>query len=243
MTVTNHTALYRFTFPKTSASNDSKPGSSIADIHARDSSPLSPLIIFDLTDLPGSRSKGSASVDPNSGRISGSGTFNPSFGIGSYQLYFCADFLGASIRDSGTWTDNNPVSDPKNISVGSSPPAGAFTRFNAPANGQLLARVGVSFISISQACSNAEKEIPTFDFDGTLAAAGATWRQKLSVVQVDQGAVDVSFLTIFWSGIYRSMISPQDYTGENPLWQNDEPYYDSYYWYTLIKPPLGAFLT
>lgn len=35
--------------------------------------------------------------------------------------------------------------------------------------------------------------------------------------------------TIFWSGVYRAMISPQDYTGENPLWESDEPYYDSYY--------------
>lgn len=28
----------------------------------------------------------------------------------------------------------------------------------------------------------------------------------------------------FFSGIYRTMVSPQDYTGENPLWQSDEPY-------------------
>lgn len=27
------------------------------------------------------------------------------------------------------------------------------------------------------------------------------------------------------------MINPQDYTGENPLWNSDEPYFDSFYWY------------
>jgi hypothetical protein len=32
------------------------------------------------------------------------------------------------------------------------------------------------------------------------------------------------------------MISPQDYTGENPLWNSTEPYYDSYYWQVLISP-------
>jgi putative alpha-1,2-mannosidase len=25
------------------------------------------------------------------------------------------------------------------------------------------------------------------------------------------------------------MVNPQDYTGENPLWESDEPYFDSFY--------------
>lgn len=46
------------------------------------------------------------------------------------------------------------------MSVGTSPPAGAYTRFNAPtSNNQILARVGVSFIGVDQACSNAQKEV------------------------------------------------------------------------------------
>jgi hypothetical protein len=34
------------------------------------------------------------------------------------------------------------------------------------------------------------------------------------------------------------MINPQDYTGENPLWQSSEPYFDSFYWYDTddIRP-------
>jgi putative alpha-1,2-mannosidase len=38
-------------------------------------------------------------------------------------------------------------------------------------------------------------------------------------------------LTNFYSGIYRTMINPQNYTGENPLWSSSEPYFDSFYWY------------
>ncbi|TEA20296.1 putative secreted glycosidase [Colletotrichum sidae] len=33
----------------------------------------------------------------------------------------------------------------------------------------------------------------------------------------------------FWSGLYRNMISPQNYTGENPYWDSGVPYFDSYY--------------
>lgn len=43
-----------------------------------------------------------------------------------------------------------------------------------------------------------------------------------------------SLLTNFYSGIYRTMINPQDYTGENPLWESSEPYFDSFYWYTVL---------
>lgn len=104
-------------------------------------------------------------------------------------------------------------------------PAGAYTWFNAPTNAanQILARVGVSFISVAQACSNAETEIPTFDFNSTLQAAEDVWREKLGVIEIDASGVDVELQTVFWSGVYRSMLSPQDYTGENPLWESTEP--------------------
>jgi putative alpha-1,2-mannosidase len=60
MTVTNHTALYRFTFPATPVEENAT---------------LRPLILADLNDLPLSRSDASISVEADTGRISGSGTF------------------------------------------------------------------------------------------------------------------------------------------------------------------------
>jgi putative alpha-1,2-mannosidase len=220
MTVTNHTALYRFSFPEAPTERNAT---------------LSPLILADLTDLPDSRINGSISVDETTGRISGSGVFSPSFGIGSYTLHFCADFSGADIRDTGVFMNNRAGSEPKNLTVvadgvNNSPqilPAGAWTRFNAST--EITARVGVSFISTDQACSNAEREIPDFDFDAVRAAAVQAWTEALGVVSVKPGGVNESLQTVFWSGLYRASLSPQDYTGENPLWESSEPYYDSYY--------------
>jgi putative alpha-1,2-mannosidase len=219
MTVSNHTALYRFTFPDDNGA------------------PSSPLIFVDLIDLPQSRSNGTASVDPSTGRLYGSGTFNPSFGIGTYDLHFCADFQGAEVRDTGVFVNNRAGTNPKDVTMvndgtdnDESLSAGSFTRFYAPSNNTITARVGVSFISVDQACENAQKEIPTFDFDGIRSAAANVWTQKLNVISVDATGVSDDFQTIFWSGVYRAMLSPQDYTGENPLWNSTEPYYDSYYW-------------
>jgi len=62
MTVSNHTALYRFTFPKPQA--------------AGSNSTNSPFIIVDLTDLPNSRQQGTASVDPKTGRLTGNGKYH-----------------------------------------------------------------------------------------------------------------------------------------------------------------------
>lgn len=220
MTATNHTALYRFTFPDTPVEQNAT---------------LSPLILADLIDLPQSRINGSASVDEQTGRMSGSGAFSPSFGIGSYILHFCADFSGAEIRDTGVFQNNRAGTTPKNLSVVNDGvnvnpdilPAGAWTRFHAPEkDNQILARVGVSFISIDQACQNAEKEIPDFDFAKVLSTAEEAWQDTLGVIEVKPGGVNQSLQTTFWSGVYRAGISPQDYTGENPLWESDEPYYD-----------------
>lgn len=220
MTVSNHTALYRFTFPSTPVATNST---------------LSPLILADLTDLPQSRINASISVNDTSGQITGTGTFGPSFGIGTYDLHFCADFSGAEIRDTGIFFNNRAGTEPKNVSVVADAvntvlPAGAWVRFNAPtSDNQILVRVGVSFISRDQACSNAQKEIPNFDFEETHQAARQAWADQLSTIEVAPEGVSTELQTTFWSALYRASLSPQDYTGENPLWQSDEPYYDSYY--------------
>src|SRR5262249_21011074 len=143
-------------------------------------------------------------------------------------LYFCADFSGAAVRDTGTWLNGKPTTQPSGsarvpVSV-TYETAGAWTRFMSPGNNnQILARVGVSFKSVSQACSNAEKEVPDFNFDAVRATAEDRWRQKLGVIQIDATDASEELQKVFWSGVYRSMISPQDYTGENPLWESSEP--------------------
>lgn len=231
MTVTNHTALYRFTFPE-----PIRPANGTYPNHTTQALPLSPVILVDLTDLPDSRTNATVEVDPDTGRIMGNGTFAPSFGFGSYDSYFCIDFdlSETSIRDTGVWMNNRPGPEPKYLNTfldSNSPPlpAGAWTHFNAPKSNEIIVRVGISFISTAKACQNAQDEVPDFGFQETLLAAQNAWNEKLSVITIDPEGVDTDIQTIFWSGVYRSMLSPQDYTGENPLWESDEPYYDSYY--------------
>ncbi|KAF2202244.1 hypothetical protein GQ43DRAFT_318100 [Delitschia confertaspora ATCC 74209] len=217
MTTAQHTSLFRFKFPTSNNASSS------------------PLILLDLTDLADSRQdNGSISVDATTGRMTGKARFLPSFGSGSWTGYFCADFAGADIRDNGIFVNSRASADVKKLAISRSInnyplPGGGFIRFKStPAEG-ILARVAVSLISSEQACKSAESEIPDFDFEATQKAAEDLWRQKLSPISVSTDGVDPSLITNFYSGIYRTMVNPQNYTGENPLWESDEPYFDSFY--------------
>jgi predicted alpha-1,2-mannosidase len=213
MTVTEHTALYQFQLPANSSS---------------------PLFLLDLTDLSDSRQNATVSVNPDTGRIQGNGTFLPSFGVGSYRCYFCADFRGADVRDTGIWTNERGGTEPKELFVNRGYSlfyiqAGAFVRLQKPANDTVQVRMGVSFVSTEQACSNAEREIPDWDFTRVKTEAEDQWKQSLSGIAITPGGASEDLQKTFFSGIYRTLISPQNYTGENPLWQNMEPYFDSFY--------------
>ncbi|GAP92473.2 putative glycoside hydrolase family 92 protein [Rosellinia necatrix] len=233
MTATAHTSLFRFNFP---------PEAEVPYVHAESSDesmprtvPNSPLVLLDLIDLGKSRSGGNIEVNTTTGRMKGGGKFRPSFGHGSYAAYFCADFRGAEIRRTGTFVHTNATDGVHalgdlygdiRIPQGS---VGSWVQFAQPSKNQILARVGLSFISASQACENAEREVGDFDFSRVVTEAEAAWRAKLSIIKADHTGVNLDLLKTFWSGLYRTMLSPQDYTGENPLWESDEPYYDSFY--------------
>jgi predicted alpha-1,2-mannosidase len=221
MTTAQHTSLFRFTFPSSSSNNTGS----------------SPLILLDLTDLADSRQDNATmSVDDETGRMTGSARFLPSFGSGTWVGYFCADFSGASIRDNGIFVNSRASNGTKEIKINRSIngyplPGGAFIRFTSNPTDGVLARIAVSLISSEQACQNAEAEIPDFTFETAHEAAEDAWREKLSPISVSTTGVDPSLLTNFYSGIYRTMVNPQNYTGENPKWETSasDQYFDSFY--------------
>ncbi|KAG5980120.1 hypothetical protein E4U55_004370 [Claviceps digitariae] len=216
MTVSEHAALYKFKFPESKNNH--------------------PLILLDLTDLWRSRQNASVAVDDKSGRMVGNGTFLPSFGAGSYDLHFCVDFFGAQVHDNGVWVNNRAGTEPKQIYVTRGfnlfyLEAGGFVRFRPGSDNTVTARVGLSFKSSEQACRSAATEIPDplNNFDGLVKTAQKEWLDKLSPISVKLGGASEDLLVSFWSGVYRNMISPQNYTGENPFWDTGMPYFDSFY--------------
>ncbi|KFA65685.1 hypothetical protein S40285_04797 [Stachybotrys chlorohalonatus IBT 40285] len=233
MTAAMHSTIYRFSF-LTETNQEGAVAQGEASGPTQHNGDM-PLILLDLQDLAGSLSKGSVQVFPETGRIIGNGTYMPSFGQGNYDAHVCVDFQGATIANSGTFLGNNAsnfvtfADDIPQRAKNPSGSAGGWVHLERPVNDQVLVRVGLSFISTERACQNAEHEIPDFAFERVLADAERIWTEKLSVIEVETAGLSDDMLTTFWSGLYRSFISPQNYTGENPLWQSSEPYFDSFY--------------
>lgn len=91
---------------------------------------------------------------------------------------------------------------------------------------EVTSRVGVSFISASQACDNVDREIPAgTTLDYLRQETRDVWNQQiLSKIQTTDK--DERKLTQLYTALYFMNLLPQNKTGENPGWTSDEPYYD-----------------
>ncbi|KAF7365765.1 Glycoside hydrolase family 92 protein [Mycena venus] len=230
VTVTQHTALYRFTYQ---ASADQM------------------LLLLEVTGDLGQSFQGSGkvSVAPNpttkGTRITGSGDFIPSFGQSKYSVYFCADtsdvFTQGKYYESLQFTDLNQTAFEKDILLS---PAGVLMGFSPGTAHTLEVRMGISWTSAEKACAYAEQEIPDLSaFDAIHTAARAKWNSILGTVEIDATGVSTDTQQLFWTSLYRTYISPTNITGDNPLWTSSEPYWDSFYciWDTFrVIHPLYA---
>lgn len=90
----------------------------------------------------------------------------------------------------------------------------------------VTSRVGVSFISTAQACSNVESQIPEgTTLDELTAATKDAWNSQV-LSKITTTDTNVTNLELLYTSLYHMNIIPTNKTGENPLWESSEPYYD-----------------
>ena len=125
----------------------------------------------------------------------------------NYVLYFALTFA-RPFASAGTWTTT--------LSPGSTSAAGhkvgAYVSF-APGAEPVVAKVGVSFVSIANALANRQAEIPGWDFDAVHAAATVRWTDLLARVGIDGGTP--AQRTIFYTGLYHMLLSPNLFNDAN----------------------------
>lgn len=101
-------------------------------------------------------------------------------------------------------------------------------------------RIGISHISVANACGYIESEIPatTSTFEDIAEQAKSEWETKvLNMIQVvDDGNAtsqnnNDTLKTMLYTALYQMALMPTDKTGENPVWPSNEtyPYYDDHY--------------
>ena len=125
----------------------------------------------------------------------------------NYVLYFALTF-DRPFASAGTWTTT--------VSPGGTSAAGhkvgAYVTFPRGAE-PILAKVGVSFVSISNALANLAADIPGWDFEAVHTAAKAGWTDLLARVQADGGTPEQR--TIFYTGLYHMLLAPNLFSDSN----------------------------
>ncbi len=142
----------------------------------------------------------------------------------AYTVYFYVK-MEQSASQFGTWkgTEKHPGN---TAEFDSGEKTGAYLSFSNVKEKQIKLKVGISFLSTNKAKANLEKEIPHWDFEKTKTEAEQKWNEQLGKIEIE-GSNELK--TIFYTGLYHSMLMPVDRTGENPLWKSDQAYYDDYY--------------
>lgn len=80
--------------------------------------------------------------------------------------------------------------------------AGALLQFSTNSSSHaVLSRFGVSFISVDQACSNAEEEVPDWDWDAVQNASLQKWEDDLERVQVDTTKENDTVVELLYSSV------------------------------------------
>lgn len=144
----------------------------------------------------------------------------------AYTVYFWAVF-DQPIAKYVTYKDGKFYNNQK-AQFDSGKKTAALLSFGDQGKEQLHVKIGISFLSELKAKNNIEVEIPHWNFNAVLAALENKWEGLLSRIQLSSDTSD-EYKKMFYTGLYHTMIMPVDRTGENPLWTNDEPYYDDFY--------------
>lgn len=144
----------------------------------------------------------------------------------AYTVYFWAVF-DQPIAKYVTWKDGKFYSN-QSAQFDSGKKTAALLSFGKDGKQELNIKIGISFLSELKAKNNIEVEIPHWNFTTVLSSLENKWEQLLNRIKLSTDTSD-EYKKMFYTGLYHTMIMPVDRTGENPLWTNEEPYYDDFY--------------
>jgi putative alpha-1,2-mannosidase len=92
-----------------------------------------------------------------------------------------------------------------------SAPAGAYVTF--PAGAPVLAKVGISYVSVANAAANLRAEDPGWNFSGIEATAQARWNALLGKIAITGGSH--AQRVIFYTALYHSLLAPSVSSDDN----------------------------
>lgn len=133
-----------------------------------------------------------------------------------YTIYFVAQFSQPAVS-SGMWKNRDQYPGMTKLGTTNGDMGAWFTFGEMPAGGQILVKVGLSYVSIENARLNLQTEQPGWDFEKVKADAQNEWNKQLSRIEVSGGTTDEQ--TSFYTALYHALIHPNiidDVNGQYP---------------------------
>ena len=119
-----------------------------------------------------------------------------------HYVYFYAVF--SSPFDYKLYSGTEYQSDSTSVTVNTAKAVISFR--NLPADGRVLAKVGISSVDEEGARLNVEAEIPNWDFEGVMKQANTTWNEALGKIDIEIS--DNDSRTVFYTSLYHAFIQP-----------------------------------
>ncbi|MDP3912670.1 MAG: GH92 family glycosyl hydrolase [Bacteroidota bacterium] len=105
---------------------------------------------------------------------------------------------------------SQPISKSEITNVGGEGRTVGLLKFNEK---QVMAKVGVSSVSIENALANLDSSLPGWDFEATAQAASDAWEKELSKIKIQSN--DSVQKTIFYTSLYHTMVAPALFSDTN----------------------------
>lgn len=119
-----------------------------------------------------------------------------------HYVYFYAVF--SSPFDYKLYSGTEYQSDSTSVTVNTAKAVMSFR--NLPADGRVLAKVGISSVDEEGARLNVEAEIPNWDFEGIMKQANTAWNEALGKIDIETS--DNDSRTVFYTSLYHAFIQP-----------------------------------
>ncbi|EED21645.1 alpha-1,2-mannosidase family protein [Talaromyces stipitatus ATCC 10500] len=161
------------------------------------------------------------------GHYEGYGVYNNGWNRSpDWTIYFCGYFDTAPVSNKTyTATDSTgSIEQPSGHAQSNSSAVriGSLFTFNST---QVTSRVGISWLSTSQACTNLQNEIPSgTEFTKVVNDTKSIWNEQV-LSKITTSATNSTTLELLYTSLYYMHLIPTNQTGENPGWTSDEPYY------------------
>jgi predicted alpha-1,2-mannosidase len=166
------------------------------------------MMINAASDANGSSASG-INIDPATREISGWSVGGHFCGTRESRMIYFYGVFDQPFKSWSTWSDKMLTAGATN---GTGTASGAFITFDTSSGRTVLAKVGISYVSVANAKANVEAESPlseftSEDFDEAVKAAVGDWNRWLNKIQVSGGTKDEK--ETFYSMLYHALLGPQ----------------------------------